>query len=247
MSPIDARASRSDLLPPGAGQPQPQPGARGRGGEREGGLETALRHSQADVGGETGGLGHFDRFGASEDPEADFLDKVRRAIGDGGRPQKAGGEEPDPDPDARLLAVSERLAPLPLPGVVDDAPAPVDTAGRAALVSDRIEAAVRGEMRPPGNEPLTIRFDTADLAASGIAGVTITLSATALDVTLTRSAPDASQGFLQSAQALADRLQVRFGKRIVRIMEADALPATPSRGGFEGLSALFAKPAADIS
>jgi hypothetical protein len=193
--------------------------ARRRDRDDGGGLDP--RRPGADLFGTKDGFAPGGRFDERE-REAAFAERVRHAIEDG---REAGGGA-DAAADAatlRLLASVERLPALPVPGVSSIEPSGGTAGTRAEEIADRVEASIRAADRPAPGQPLMLRLALGDVpAAEGISAIAVTMTADGLDVTLTRDGGEASQSFVQAAQALAERLQQRFSRRLVRVFEVDA-------------------------
>ena len=189
----------------------------------------------------------FDQSGldAGAERHAQFAETMRRALGE----RRDDAERPGEDEVRRVLAVAGAPAPLPspfAPGAPLGAEASVlgpTTSERVETLANRIEAAVRAELRGEMGPAITLRLDIAG-AMPGVDALTLTVSPTLIEVVLTRAAgADLPSDYAAAAQALADRLQSRFSKRLVRIVEAEAPGGTqtPSRG-LEDISRLLAPP-----
>jgi len=228
MNGIGRLTQREGLMP---GEQSPQPDLTDTGA-RDGGLKSGLRQPQERM------LHHRERFDPAGRPEdieeraATFERRIESAL----EREQPGGEYPGAA-DARLLA-SAGAMPLPDPVI----PQGRSMEGRIEAVERQIAAALPGKWQHPSGEPLSFLLQGAGLADTGLASITLTLTPEGLDVTLVASDPDAGDLFRQAAQALADRLQHRFPRRLVRIFEAaddggkqDAAPDT--------IAALFAQAA----
>jgi hypothetical protein len=119
-----------------------------------------------------------------------------------------------------------------------------------AAVTARVEQAIAAEHRLAPDAPVNVRVDLGG-AVAGLEAVTITLSSTGLDILLERAEGDPSPELVQAAQALADRLSMRFARRTIRILDraADAGEAgadrAPAEGGLQAISAMLAHSAPD--
>lgn len=128
----------------------------------------------------------------------------------------------------KLLALAERapgfaLAPSAPPTEV--APAGTEQAIRVAALTQRIEEAVRAELYAAPGRPIALKLELGDLVP-GLLSVSVAMTPEGIDVTLARSAGEASPELLLAAQALAERLQTRFAKRIVRVLDAPVAAAS---------------------
>jgi hypothetical protein len=100
----------------------------------------------------------------------------------------------------------------------------------------RIEQAVKAESRAAANGLAAVHLDLGD-AVAGLKGLTVAMTPTAIDVTLLRSEGEVSAELIGAAQALADRLQQRFGRRIVRVHDTTGEVAAEAGEG-HGLQAI---------
>jgi hypothetical protein len=169
--------------------------------------------------------------GLAGDRQALFLDKVRRALGEDGTQDE--GDDTG-GPAQRLLAMAgETTAPrlvdgLPSPG----GPAVADASGRTAGVvqlAERIERSLEGEMAAGWRSGVSLRLDLED-AGDGPRSLTLTMTATSIDVVLSPPEGGLPEDYALAAQALAERLQTRFSRRVVRIHEAGGQEAKASHG-----------------
>lgn len=149
--------------------------------------------------------------------------------------REQGAEEEDGAGDAgpgteRLLALAERPPGFALvPAAAAPAPpAGAEQAARVEALTLRVEEAVRAELYAAPGRPVTLRLDLGGLVP-GLLGLTVAMTPDGIDVTLARAAGPPSAELMQAAQALAERLQTRFARRIVRVLDAP-VPATPADG-----------------
>lgn len=125
----------------------------------------------------------------------------------------------------KLLAFAERapgfaLAPSAPPTAV--ASVGTEQAIRISALTQRVEEAIRAELYATPGQPIALKIDLTDLIP-GLNSVTVSMTPEGIDVTLARTVGEASAELLQAAQALADRLQTRFAKRVVRVLDAPVL------------------------
>lgn len=179
--------------------------------------------------------------GLTGDRQALFLDKVRRALVE----NETDGGGGDIDGQAsRLLAIAGDIA---APRPFDGGPAPAgsatgDVSGRTAEITrlaERIERSVDGEMAGGLRSGVSLRLDIQD-AGGGPRSLTLTMTATSIDVVLSPPEGGLPDGYAVAAQALADRLQARFSRRIVRIHEAGAGDDAKASRGLDEISRLLA-------
>ncbi len=120
-------------------------------------------------------------------------------------------------------AVQSLQAGLPCPITAEpqnsgDRSADVDAAVTAItahiLTSIRADAGVTGE-----SFELNLVFAGEVVGDLGVTGITLSGTATALDVVLEWAGSEGSEGVRQAAKLLAQRLMMRFGKRTVRVFE----------------------------
>jgi hypothetical protein len=201
----------------------------------EGGFDTRRdgKGTALDLGLNLGQQG-FSSF-AGKERQAVFEASVRRAAGDDD------GVAAKPRED-KVLAVAEEprgLPQMPLAApqlttaVADPAgPTLVDRAGDVAV---RVEQAIRAELSHGLGGPISLKLPIGDLFP-GIDAVTITMSADALDIGIQRSGAEISDALLAAAQALADRLQARFSKRIVRVIDVAGPAAAGDAPPADGLT-----------
>jgi hypothetical protein len=169
-----------------------------------------------------------------------FERSIRTATKSLGGSDDSGGA--DTFADARLLAQSETTVPVStLPSFADLAPpqpAALSPSGSdmVATVTRHIEAAIRADMRPSKDAPLTLQLAFPGEEA-GLFGLTLSMTATTLDVVLDRVVGDMSPELLAAAAALSDQLRLRFGKRVVRILDRVVASSTSTA---PALTRLFA-------
>jgi len=182
---------------------------------------------------------HGDR--AAEERKNAFARKMSHALAEIGATL---GSDGDMNMDGlRLLATAGGGSSFPMPA---DATPARDGAVVAATpttqaIVERVEAALAAQ---PVDAPVTsvsLKLDLSDIGGN-ISGLTISLSPTGIDLVLTRGAGEANAPFIEAAQALADRLHVRFAKRVVRVMEIDDKPAAVA-DGLGVISELLSRPA----
>ena len=183
---------------------------RGASARREGGRDPDL-----DGGGPFGTRADA----AAPSREAAFQASVREALA---------RDEPGLDPSGpegeRVLAIAEWRAGAPFPFQVA-APAPAGDPSAlparepvAEALAVRVEQALRAEALAALHGPVALRLDLGG-AVEGLHALTVTMTATSLDVTLVRAEGAVPEELIRSAQALADRLQLRFAKRVVRVLD----------------------------
>lgn len=171
------------------------------------------------------GLGGESRAGGEEgDRLRRFAESLKRADA----PAKG---EAMPSADARLLAIAEPGRPAATVGEHQGAgegatERRADALAQSERIARMVEGALRAELSPVPGRPLTLSFEALrpGEAAGAVAGVSLTLHDGMLDVTLRRTAGDAEDAlFLQAAQSLVERLAQRYPKRVVRVLEEDAV------------------------
>ncbi len=154
--------------------------------------------------------------------EADFEARLQKAVS-GQTGDSGGGEQRGDDGEPRLLAMIE------LPTVsqllsggqtlkADPTTQSARTTEIANTVAMRTEAALRSEMQLPPGTPISLRLQL-DMPAHGLSGVTINSTSSSLDVILERNSKDASEDLMQAAQALAQSLQRKYPRRLIRVMD----------------------------
>ncbi|WP_062012816.1 hypothetical protein [Aureimonas sp. AU4] len=201
--------------------------------ERREGAEAHRREGERDL---TGGLKRFHTAGENLQ-SGTGLGESRTGGEEGDRLRrfaeslKRADANPDGDdaalPDPRLLAVAEpgRPAAVVVSSLDGAAERRADALAQGERIARMVEGALRAELSPVPGRPLTLSFEALrpGEAAGAIAGVSLTLHEGMLDVTLRRN-PDGTQDalFLQSAQALAERLGQRYPRRVVRVLEEAA-------------------------
>jgi hypothetical protein len=134
---------------------------------------------------------------------------------------KAGQTPPETDKveERSLLVVLER--PVTPFALLADAGAAAQCANQAgadtaARVAARIEAALAASAREPVSNTTSIHVP---VSADGLKGVFLTINATGIDVTLVHEPGGSSLSTPDMARDLAERLQLRLGRRRVRIFE----------------------------
>jgi hypothetical protein len=126
--------------------------------------------------------------------------------------------------DARLLAVADAIVNVSVPSpdgadVWSSATPSPNIAATVVRIADLIEKSARIDLAAGAGAPMSLQVSLGD-GSSGLVGMTIVLTPTALDVTLNRADHAFSAELVSAAQALADRLTIRFPKRRVRILDA---------------------------
>lgn len=224
--------TRPDGLPAGHADthPLPQHGkddpAFGKAGQRGDGFGLQSHFGNSDFG-----------DSLPDEREHAFLQKMKRAIGE---PDTATDSAREP----RVIAIATTATPAPFsPFAVHDATAtagPGDAAAmRANALGDRIEHAIRAELRGNPQAAVTLTLDLPG-DETGLAGITITMGRDSIDVVLRHGGIGDAAGIVQAAQLLAERLQTRFVRRTVQILELETSQAQPSRS-LDELSALLAR------
>lgn len=188
------------------------------------------------------GRGQFELdAGAAGDRNALFLSKVRRALGENGTDDDGDGTD---EQASRLLAVAGEPAALRL---IDGLPATAGlvagyASGRTAEVArlaERIEQSIKGEMAGNLRSGFRLRLDLQN-AGDGPQSLTLTMTTNSIDVVLSSPEGGLSADYALAAQALADRLQARFSRRVVRIYEANAENELRASHGLDEISSLLA-------
>jgi hypothetical protein len=179
---------------------------------------------------------------ATEERESAFARKMNHALGEIG-PALGAGSEAD---GMRLLAMAGGGSPFHFTATsAADAPAAISTVNSTMptidAIVDRVEAALNAQRIDTPVAGVSLKLDLSGIGGS-ISGMTISLSPTTIDLVLTRGAGEANATFVEAAQALADRLHVRFAKRVVRVLEVDEKP-TAVADGLSVISALLSRPA----
>ncbi|WP_294641446.1 hypothetical protein [uncultured Aureimonas sp.] len=221
-----------------------QPADAHRRRHEEPGGDLARRDARSDAG-------HKDRAGhgldlaqgrAEDGREQRFRESLKRHASGAARAATAGRTEDDDDPGRRLLAERPPLPPFPLAATaVALAPATLPTQ-RAERICDLVEAALRRSGAPTPGTPVVIALDAPLLIGSGLAGILITMGADALDVVLSPEPGADVARLMDTAQTLADRLQQRFGRRVIRIHEGPRGAAEPDATSASGSTAPVAGP-----
>lgn len=152
--------------------------------------------------------------------------------------------EPPPDSFSLLFAApaaapSQTVAP---PGTLSPERGGA-TADRVAGVAARVEAAIEAELSSGGPPRFSLAIPV-EAMGDGLVGVTVTLGPEGLDILLTRTGLAASEDLVQAASALAARLQRRFTRQAVRVLETivdePASAALPAEG-WAALSDVFGR------
>jgi hypothetical protein len=179
------------------------------------------------------------RHGTPPHSQGAFEESLRRALGESGQQAergRSGAQDRDTDDEAtdvdpgqlHLLAQAERPSGFALmPPLAAPAPTANEAAARVEALAVRIEQAARAEMALAPGQPIALRLDLGDMVP-GLSALTMEMTADGIDVTLTRSTGPASEELVRAAQMLAERLQARFSRRIVRVLDAPAPPREPS-------------------
>jgi len=228
----------------------------------DGGFHTG-RQPQARADSRAATLDMRQRFGAKATRLAESQDRAaafQRSIKDAeARARVDDGKTPAPDEARRdvVLAVAQWRGdgmPTPTPQPVAVTAAAGDARPAAALdpaIADlvaRIEQAFRADLSAEARlGPASLHIDLGG-AVEGLRAVTVTMTETSLDVTLSRGDGQPSEDLIRAAQALADRLQQRFGRRTVRVLDAAggdsaADAGATDSGGLSGISKLLGHPA----
>jgi hypothetical protein len=109
----------------------------------------------------------------------------------------------------------------------------------------RIERVLRAELSASATGPQSLHLDLGG-AIAGLHALTVTITETTLDVTLTRGEGEAPEQLVLAARELAERLHQRFGKRTVRVLDAvggEAAAETEGAGGMQAISRILGGPA----
>jgi hypothetical protein len=177
---------------------------------------------------------------------AAFQNRIRAAEKEAGAGIENGPARSANEPRAdTVLAVVEWKANalssgLPQPGAATEAKASTATGQAVAALVERIEQAVRAEMFASIGRPSLVSIDLGG-AVEGLRSLTVSMTETALDVTLVRAEGVATAELIGAAQALAERLQQRFGRRIVRVLDSsgDASAEAKDGGGMQAISRIL--------
>lgn len=102
----------------------------------------------------------------------------------------------------------------------------------------RIDRALQSDATARGGS-VTLNLELATHEVDGLRGVEISMSPTALDVVLTRTEGQATMEYLAATQVLAERLQERFSRRIVRIHEVVDQARKASSPGLDKISEIL--------
>lgn len=199
-------------------------------GERRGAPDRPDGHARA---GKSSGMGEVGSLATSA---ALLRQKILLA-------QKKAGSENRPMEEGKVLLVilhpaDARPSASPHPGPLVAADATLtgtERVGWLETLYTRIEQAL---LHSPATADGSIRLDL-QLAAEGmegLQGVEIAMSSTALDVVLSRTEGQATAEYLAATQALAERLQERFPRRIIRIHDAVAGAGTAHNAEPDGIA-----------
>jgi hypothetical protein len=122
---------------------------------------------------------------------------------------------------ANILAVVQAPSGtgLPVPAAAAESGAATQAAREAAVavVTQRIEAAIRAEARPSAERPLDLHV-TLGQDFHGVTGLRLVVTPATLDVVLERTASGVSEQLSAAAAELAESLCARFSKNRVRIL-----------------------------
>ncbi len=174
------------------------------------------------------------------DRNALFRDKIQREL----KKDRDGGGATKDDADLVLLAVAREGLPLAAtPGAALAALPGIGNALGARWVEqlcNRIEQSVLAEMRTSGRHAFSLHLDLQN-SDTGLTGLHISMTESSIDVVLVGAAAAAGAAFGPAVQALADRLQSRFSRRVVRIHEAKGVESAHGARGMEEISELLAR------
>ncbi|WP_378940850.1 hypothetical protein [Mesorhizobium sp. ANAO-SY3R2] len=197
------------------------------------------------------GYGLHSRFGGSDfrdgvtdERENAFLEKMRRIAGD--RDADSPAEVSPKEPRLLAMAVNPAMVPFSTAPVVTSCAMTtslmpdIEAAKRVQALGDRIEQAIRAEMRVDPAAGMTVKLDLPG-SESGLAAISVVVSRDNIEVVLRHGGLGDLAGLAQAAQMLAERLQTRFSRRGVQILEVE-IPATtePSRS-MDEISALLSR------
>ncbi|MDO1583186.1 hypothetical protein [Rhizobium oryzicola] len=98
---------------------------------------------------------------------------------------------------------------------------------RAERIAAQIAEALNTADRPMPGGPVTVRLQMPALDGSEIRALVLTMTGDQLDVTLTTGEHPLIDDLKLAAQALADRLSLRFPTRRIRVLEAPASRTDP--------------------
>lgn len=181
-------------------------------------------------------------LGENPDRAALFKRKIDEAMH---RSDPAGDDKPTSEPQPEvLLAQSGNLNPQT--GLAQFAPSVVGGAAPAAdvrlqgvvdKIAQSVEQAVRADLRGAPGSAIRLHLQL-DGPVEHIQGITVSLTADVLDITLVRPGGAGSPALAAAAQELADRLRVRFSKRMVRIHDGSASASEP-QGGMQAIAGLL--------
>lgn len=124
---------------------------------------------------------------------------------------------------AQLLAIAQSpMTGLPSPGAAQsaDASSP-STAAIVASVTEYIQQSIRADAMPVSGQvlKLSLAFGGDVAGEIGLTGISLSVTATTLDVVLERAGSEASESLLRAARILSERLMTRFSKQTVRILD----------------------------
>jgi hypothetical protein len=157
--------------------------------------------------------------------QADLLRSFRAAI----HGSKHKNDEKDQDAkkeqtsDLRTLAVAEQRLWTGLPSPADVTPTANEgsassTEDIVASITEAIDRSIRAEMAPRPGAPLDLKIVFHD-ESLGLAGLRISVTPTTLDIVLERVGSLASEELVRAANKLAERLMIRFSRKVVRIFD----------------------------
>ena len=166
------------------------------------------------------GVAQTNREAAHKPDKADlFQQKVLLA-------QKKGAEPKNPPEDGKTLLVvlhpvEHKAEPAAQPAPMGHTAVGVSGTHRVEWLENlvtRIDQALLTVPKTPDGK-FTLALQLAPNGMEGLRGVEISMSPTTLDVVLSRTQGQATGEYLAATQALAERLQDRFPKRVIRIHE----------------------------
>jgi hypothetical protein len=198
---------------------------------------------------------HGDRLGCGLDvhtPDAPLIiaraaafdERFRAAVRELGDADQNGEAEQGSElgAQANILAVAQAPSGtgLPVPAASAESGAARQAAREAAVavVTQRIEAAIRAETRPSAERPLDLHV-TLGQDFHGVTGLRLVVTPATLDVVLERTASGVSEQLSAAAAELAESLCARFSKDRVRILTRPTSRAGDSEPQVGSLSDLF--------
>lgn len=98
----------------------------------------------------------------------------------------------------------------------------LDSGASIDAIMARIEQAVRAGLHPGADTPITLKIHLDDMKIAGLKSLSISMTSSALDVTLTGDGGDLSPEIIAATQALANQLAARFPNRAVRVLDSPA-------------------------